>query len=250
MKKVIKKIPDYYLIFCVYALIGWLYEVFWMWFVVPPYHFINRGVLFGPFLPIYGFGLLILLFMLGEFIKKKHKAKEPLYLIISSITVVTFVYTTIIEYTTPKIYHLSDYLRSYGLGLVITNLVVLAILYFLLNSKQFKKLKNIDLTVILVFLLIWIITTSIEYVSHFMTDKLFHTMLWDYSKDFLNINKRVNWDASRNFAIGGTLLLYAVQPQIDKFLKKLSMNRKVTIALIIGIPMAIDFIINVLMKYL
>lgn len=250
MKKYLKKIPDYYLIFCVYALIGWIYEVFWMWFVVPPYHFTNRGVLFGPFLPIYGFGLLILLFMLGKFMKKKHKANNPLYLIISSITVVTFIYTTIIEYTTPKIYHVSDYLSRYGLGLIITNVVVLVIIYLLLNSKKSKKLKNIDLTIILVFLLIWIITTSIEYVSHFMTDKFFNTMLWDYSKDFLNINKRVNWDASRNFAIGGTFLLYVVQPQIDKILKKLSKHKKVTIALIIGIPMVIDFIINVLMKYL
>lgn len=250
MKKYLKKIPDYYLIFCVYALIGWIYEVFWMWFVVPPYHFTNRGVLFGPFLPIYGFGLLILLFMLGKFMKKKHKANNPLYLIISSITVVTFIYTTIIEYTTPKIYHVSDYLSRYGLGLIITNIVVLVIIYLLLNSKKSKKLKNIDLTIILVFLLIWIITTSIEYVSHFMTDKFFNTMLWDYSKDFLNINKRVNWDASRIFAIGGTFLLYVVQPQIDKILKKLSKQKKVTIALIIGIPMAIDFIINVLMKYL
>ena len=250
MKKYLKKIPDYYLIFCVYALIGWIYEVFWMWFVVPPYHFTNRGVLFGPFLPIYGFGLLILLFMLGKFMKKKHKANNPLYLIISSITVVTFIYTTIIEYTTPKIYHVSDYLSRYGLGLIITNVVVLVIIYLLLNSKKAKKLKNIDLTIILVFLLIWIITTSIEYVSHFMTDKFFNTMLWDYSKDFLNINKRVNWDASRNFAIGGTFLLYVVQPQIDKILKKLSKHKKATIALIIGIPMAIDFIINVLMKYL
>lgn len=250
MKKYLKKIPDYYLIFCVYALIGWIYEVFWMWFVVPPYHFTNRGVLFGPFLPIYGFGLLILLFMLGKFMKKKHKANNPLYLIISSITVVAFIYTTIIEYTTPKIYHVSDYLSRYGLGLIITNVVVLVIIYLLLNSKKSKKLKNIDLTIILVFLLIWIITTSIEYVSHFMTDKFFNTMLWDYSKDFLNINKRVNWDASRNFAIGGTFLLYVVQPQIDKILKKLSKHKKVTIALIIGIPMVIDFIINVLMKYL
>ncbi len=338
MKKIIKKIPDYYLIFCIYALIGWIYEVFWMWFVVPPYHFTNRGVLFGPFLPIYGFGLLILLFMLDKFMKKKHKINNNIYLVISSLTVVTFIYTTIIEYTTPKIYHVGEYLSKYGIGLLIinilvlillnlilkntkskkiknidltiilvflliwiittsieyvshfmtdklfntmlwdyskdflyttpkiyhvgeylskygiglliTNLLVLILLNLILKNTKSKKIKNIDLTIILVFLLIWIITTSIEYVSHFMTDKLFNTMLWDYSKDFLNINKRVNWDASRNFAIGGTFLLYVVQPQIDKLLKKLSQNKKITIALIIGIPMAIDLIINVLMKYL
>ena len=73
-------------------------------------------------------------------------------------------------------------------------------------------------------------------------------MLWDYSKDFLNINKRVNWDASRNFAIGGTALLYGIQPHVDKFLKKSKLNTKLAITLIIGIPMLIDFIVNVVLK--
>ena len=80
MKKLLKKLPDYYLTFCVYALIGWLYEVIWLWFVVPPYKFVNRGVLLGPFLPIYGFGILILLFMLDKFMKKKHKISFQNYL--------------------------------------------------------------------------------------------------------------------------------------------------------------------------
>ncbi|MBR2678776.1 MAG: putative ABC transporter permease [Bacilli bacterium] len=248
MKKILNKFSDYYIIFCVYALIGWLYEVFWMWFVVPPYHFTNRGVLFGPFLPIYGFGLLILLVMLHKFMQKKHKATNFLYLSISVITVVTFIYTTIIEYTTPKIHHVSDYLSRYGIGLVITNLIVLVIAYYIVKNTKSKKLKNLDLTVILVFLLIWIITTLIEYVSHFVMDKCFHIMLWDYTKDFLNINARVNWDASRNFAIGGTVLLYTVQPLLEKMLKRIPKNRKIYITLIIGIPMLIDFIVNVILK--
>ena len=248
MKKILNKFLDYYIIFCVYALIGWLYEVFWMWFVVPPYHFTNRGVLFGPFLPIYGFGLLILLVMLHKFMQKKHKVTNFLYLSISVITVVTFIYTTIIEYTTPKIHHVSDYLSRYGIGLVITNLIVLVIAYYIVKNTKSKKLKNLDLTVILVFLLIWIITTLIEYVSHFVMDKCFHIMLWDYTKDFLNINARVNWDASRNFAIGGTVLLYTVQPLLEKMLKRIPKNRKIYITLIIGIPMLIDFIVNVILK--
>ncbi len=248
MKKILKKLPDYYLTFCVYALIGWLYEVFWMWFVVPPFRFTNRGILFGPFLPIYGFGMLILLFILHKFMKKKHRISNPLYLIISTLTVVTFIYITIIEYTTPRIHHLSDFLSKYGIGLVIANVVILVLIYLILSKTKSKKLKNLDITVILVFLLIWIITTVIEYVSHFMTDKLFHMMLWDYSRDFLNINSRVNWDASRNFAIGGTLLLYTVQPHLERFLKKIPKDRKLYIVLLIGIPMAIDFMVYVVTK--
>ena len=69
-------------------------------------------------------------------------------------------------------------------------------------------------------------------------------MLWDYAKDFLNINRRVNWDASRNFAIGGTFLLYAVQPLVDKLNKKLTWKHKLIFTLVVGIPMLIDAIIK------
>ena len=128
MKKVKEIFTSYYLTFCVYALIGWLYEVFWMWFVVPPKHFVNRGVLLGPFLPIYGFGMLILLVLLRKFMAKKHKAVNPVTLNISIITLVTFIYTTIIEYTTsPKILHISDYLKGYGIGLLIVNILFILI---------------------------------------------------------------------------------------------------------------------------
>lgn len=247
MKKIIEKFSDYYIIFIIYCLIGWLYEVFWMWFVVPPKHFVNRGVLLGPFLPIYGFGMLILLVLLRKFMAKKHKAVNPVTLNISIITLVTFIYTTIIEYTTsPKILHISDYLKGYGIGLLIVNILFIVIGNILVRKS--KKIKNLNLNIVLVFLLIWIITTLIEYVSHFAIDKLTGQLLWDYTKDFLNINARVNWDASRNFAIGGTFLLYTIQPLINKLLKKLSKKQKLIITLVIGIPMLLDFIFHVILK--
>ena len=111
-----------------------------------------------------------------------------------------------------------------------------------------KILSILVLTIVLVFLLIWIITTLIEYVSHFAIDKLTGNLLWDYTKDFLNINARVNWDASRNFAIGGTFLLYTVQPLLEKLLKKLKDKQKLIITLVIGIPMLLDFIFHVIFK--
>jgi len=178
--------------------------------------------------------------------KKKHTLDNNLYLFISMTTLTTFIYTTIIEYTTPKIYNVLTYLKGYGIGLLITNIIVLIVVYLL--RTKFKKVKNVDVTIILVFLAIWIITTLIEYVSHFVMDKYFNTMLWDYTKDFLNINKRVNWDASRNFAIGGTFFLYTVQPLLDKILPKTTQKKKNIIALIIGIPMLLDFIFHVILK--
>lgn len=231
---------DNYIIFCVYALIGWIYEV--SWYLIVEHIFVNRGVLFGPFLPIYGFGILILLLILKKFMSEKHLASNPLYLSIALATVATFIYTTIVEYSTPKIYRVDYFLTNYGLGLLIVNLIVIIIGNLIVQKSKNKYIKNINLNIILVFLLIWIITTLIEYVSHWFIDTYFHKMLWDYTRDFLNINKRVNWDASRNFAIGGTLLLYIVQPYLNKFLEKTDLKYKLIITLIIGIPMIIDFI--------
>ena len=107
---------------------------------------------------------------------------------------------------------------------------------------------KIDTTIVLTFLLIWVITTVVEYLGHYIIDVYFDKLLWDYSKDFLNIDSRVNWDASRNFAIGGTVLLYTIQPLINKLFNKIKINSKVIISLIFGIPMLIDFIFNVIIK--
>jgi len=246
MKKILEKFSDCYIIFLVYALIGWLYEVFLMWFVFEPHKFVNRGVLLGPFLPIYGFGVLFLLFFLHKFMKKTHTLKNAIYLIISVATLVSFIYITIIEYTTPKIYHVTALFNNYGLPLILTNLVVIIAVFLL--TKVNKKLESTDVTLILVFLAIWIITTVLEYVSHFAIDKFTGNLLWDYSKDFLNINARVNWDASRNFAIGGTIALYIIQPLINKFLNKINIKTKYIIVLLIGIPMVIDLIFHTILK--
>ena len=244
--KIINKIQDYYIIFCIYAFIGWLYEVLWMRFAVPPFKWINRGVLLGPFLPIYGFGMLILWILLNKIKVKKHTLKSILYLIMSTIVITTFIFITIIEYTTPKIYHLDIFFQKYGIILIICNLTLVGISYLII--KYNKKLMNTDVTWILIFLLIWIITTLIEYVSHYMIETYSNKLLWDYTNDFLNINRRVNWDASRNFAIGGTFLLYYIQPIIDNFIIKNKNIIKNTISIIIGIPMILDLIFHVILK--
>ena len=248
MKSKTIKISEYYLIFCVYALIGWLYEVLWMRFVVAPHKWINRGVLIGQFLPIYGFGMLLLYVLLWKVINQKHPIKNIYYRLISITTFTTFVYTTIVEYTTPKIYNVIEYFKNYGLGLIITNIVVFAVISLIVSKSKSKEAKKYDVTIILVFLAIWLIATGIEYISHFIMDNYFHIILWDYTKDFLNVNKRINWDASRNFAIGGTFLLYVIQPIINNIIKKLKDSQKTKIALIFGIPMLIDFVFHVILK--
>ena len=53
--------PQWILIFLIYAFLGWVWETGQKW--IKTHHFINRGFLNGPWLPIYGFGALIILFL-------------------------------------------------------------------------------------------------------------------------------------------------------------------------------------------
>lgn len=52
-----------FLVFLAYSVFGWCYEVF-LETVVYGWGFSNRGFLFGPYCPVYGFGALLLLVFL------------------------------------------------------------------------------------------------------------------------------------------------------------------------------------------
>ena len=237
-----KFIRDNYIRFIVYGFVGWLYEV--LWFIIVRNKFVNRGVLFGPCLPIYGFGMLILLLLVGKYKNNKHNLSNTLNGCIAITTLVSFIYITVIEYTRDKIYRIDTFINNYGIGLLVTIILSLLIRYIIIKKDKIAK---INITPIVVFLLIFIITTVIEYVSHYVMDVYFNTILWDYSKDFLNMNARVNFDASRNFAIGGTALIYLIEPLILKITKsnKKSINY---ITIIIAILMVIDIIYSFIIK--
>ena len=64
-KSINKKLTYLILSFILYAFIGWIYEV-----ILEFYYgngFVNRGFLFGPYLPVYGFGALLILLLLYKF---------------------------------------------------------------------------------------------------------------------------------------------------------------------------------------
>jgi len=63
-------IKHYFLYFMFYAIFGWIYEVF-LEVVVYKWGFTNRGVLFGPYCPVYGFGALAFIFTIYKLIKDK-----------------------------------------------------------------------------------------------------------------------------------------------------------------------------------
>lgn len=68
-----KTIALYFLYFIFYSLAGWIYELL---VGILEYHrgFINRGFLFGPYLPVYGLGSLLFILLFYE----KSQTKLPL----------------------------------------------------------------------------------------------------------------------------------------------------------------------------
>lgn len=60
-----KQIEIYFLLFILYACIGWIIEITCKF--INEKHFINRGFLIGPYLPIYGYGALFITLTLTKY---------------------------------------------------------------------------------------------------------------------------------------------------------------------------------------
>lgn len=106
----------WFLYFIVFAVIGWIYETCLVLF---EYHeeFYNRGVLWGPYLPIYGFGGLIIIASMRRLRDRKLMAGRinltPLALfalVVLVTTVVELIGSYIMEWTIGEwLWDYSDY---------------------------------------------------------------------------------------------------------------------------------------------
>ena len=65
-----KKLSELIIYFTLYSVFGWAYEVF-LEVVVYKWGYADRGVLFGPYCPVYGFGALLFIIIIYPMIKKK-----------------------------------------------------------------------------------------------------------------------------------------------------------------------------------
>ena len=67
----LENLKKYFLYFMMYSIIGWIYEVF-LEVVIYRWGFSNRGVLFGPYCPVYGVGALLFILVVYPLIKNKN----------------------------------------------------------------------------------------------------------------------------------------------------------------------------------
>jgi len=89
------KIRNIFLIFMACSFLGWIYEVL-VGIFETHVGYVNRGYLFGPYLPIYGFGGLMLIALLTKVRDKKvYIGSFPLSFV--SVFLITMFITTVIE---------------------------------------------------------------------------------------------------------------------------------------------------------
>ena len=69
----------YFLLFMVYSIAGWIMEVICK--LIQYKRFINRGFLIGPYCPIYGYGALLITFLLKKY------TEDPIALFVMSILI-------------------------------------------------------------------------------------------------------------------------------------------------------------------
>ncbi len=178
-----KKVQDYFLYFMFYSIIGWIYEVF-LEVVVYRWGFSNRGVLFGPYCVVYGFGAVILLLTLSGLMKQK------------------------------------------------------------------RKLGSVNITPVLVFVGIVVITTVIELIASYIMEFTMGEWMWDYTRFSFNFQGRIALNPSIRFGIGGMVILYLLHPLARKLTEKASTKAQRILALIFLVVLVADCIHLIVTKYI
>lgn len=163
------KVTDYILFFFSFAFIGWIWEVGLI--LVQTGKLVNRGVLFGPWLPIYGSGGVLILLILRKFFSKP---------------VVTFFSTTIlctlVEYFTSWYLELTKGARwwdysGYFLnlngrvcleGAIVFGIGGMAMVYLLAPnlSKIFSKVSNKIIIPVCILLVLLFLSDIVYSYSH------------------------------------------------------------------------------------
>ncbi len=96
-----------------------------------------------------------------------------------------------------------------------------------------------------VFILAVLVTSALELLVGWLSEKLFHERLWDYSHNFMNIGGYICLTFSLLWGIGCMIVLYAVHPLLSVMVRKLPRLIGYIILTVMCAVMAADTIITV-----
>ncbi len=102
-----------------------------------------------------------------------------------------------------------------------------------------------DNTPLKVFLIGMIASAVLEYSVHYVLEKIFHQVWWDYSKSIWNINGRICLPASVGFGVAGVLIIFVINPWLIPLILKISAAARTVISLVLIGIFVLDFIFTV-----
>lgn len=108
------------------------------------------------------------------------------------------------------------YLPIYGTGL--------CFLFLIAMTEDFINIDNVVLNKIILFIVMAIWMTVVEYIAGYISIKVSNVKLWDYSKEWGNINGIICPKFSFYWAILGAVYYFLVHPHILEALEWLSKN--------------------------
>ena len=94
-----------------------------------------------------------------------------------------------------------------------------------------------------------ILTTSIEYLTGYVLEKIFHNKWWDYSKEKFNLHGRICLKNSLLFGVGGPIILYYLNPYMTDFLIQFKNQYLIIVACIIFVIFLLDVIYSCVVAY-
>lgn len=124
----------------------------------------------------------------------------------------------------------------YGFGVIIM---------IFLTRLVFNRVKlNRPLKIIILFLIVTIILTTLELIGGYLTEFVFHKSFWDYTDLKFNFGKYIALEVSIGWGIACLIFLYIVKPLTDKFIEKIPKF----ISIILLVLIIIDFIFSFFFK--
>lgn len=156
----------YFLLFMIYAILGWIMEVTCK--LIQYKRFINRGFLIGPYCPIYGYGALLITILLHKY------TNDPIVLFIMAI----------------------------------------------------------------------VVCGTLEYLTSYFMEKIFHARWWDYSRYKFNINGRICLRTMIPFGLLGLFIMYVSNPFFFSIIEKIPGNILNIICIVLMLIFLVDNIIS------
>ena len=125
----------------------------------------------------------------------------------------------------------------YGFGVIII---------MLLSNKIFESLHlNKVVETIIIFVVITIVLTVLEWLGGVLIENLFHITFWDYSNYKYHIGKYISLEMSLVWGIGSIILIYLVLPWSLNLIKKIPLF----ITIILSFLFLVDIVVTTINKF-